>query len=245
MPLGSSTLRLQSLRPNDDNTRIDNFYQVGPETNKKNSLSIILCAFLDGKAFEFLRTKNQLGYSVSFRCIFIQKIIGISLVVTSQEKKHKFDDVYAKMDIFVNEIAKNAVESMTDEELENVKNAAIKELTAPDLNIWYEVSRYYDEISDLTYDFNKREKLAEITKNITKLELIEFYHEVFDLKNKRKLSIQIIGNVNDNEDCESVEKIADYKVFTEKLSIDENLIENSIEFRNNLQFYPPTHKVLN
>lgn len=238
LPSGLSTLRLQSLRPNDDNTQIENFYQVGPETLEVISLSTILCKFLDGKAFEYLRTKNQLGYVVSLNFTNIQKVVGISLIVVSQEKKHKFIDVYLKMDEFINEIAVSALDNMTEIDLENVTNAIIKDLMAPDLTLASEVAQNYDEISKYTYDFDKKQKIAELTKNVTKLKLQEFYRQIFNKQEMRQLSVQIIGNVDDETEYESTEKIADYKIFTEKLSIDEHLVQDPVEFRNSLKLYP-------
>ena len=238
LPRGSHTLRLQSLRLNDDNTQIENFYQVGPETHEIISLSAILCKFLDGKSSEFLRTKNQLGYCVSFNFTNVQNIIGISLTVVSQEKKHKFFDVYSKMDEFISKIAVEALDNMKEEELENVKKAIIKDLMAPDLTLASEIARNYDEISKLSYDFIKKQKIAELTNDLTKKKLLEFYHQTFYHENMRKLSVQIIGNIDDGTQNESSEKISEYKIFTKKLSIDEQLIQDPVEFKNSLKLFP-------
>lgn len=193
---------------------------------------------MDGKSFEFLRTKNQLGYCVSFNFTNIQNIIGISLTVVSQEKKHKFFDVYSKMDEFIDKIAVAALVGMTEEELENVKNAIIKDLMAPDLTLASEVAQNYDEISKLSYDFIKKQKVAEFTKDVTKMKLQEFYHQTFYHENMRKISVQIIGNVDDETENESSEKITDHKIFTQKLSIDELLIQDPVEFKNSLKLFP-------
>lgn len=237
-------MRLQSLRPNDENTGITNFYQIGRETLKINVLSSILCSFLDGKAFEFLRTKNQLGYSVSlYSTSGAEKIYGIYLVVASQEKKFKFTEVYEKMNEFIDESARTAVNEITDEEMEKLKNSLIKKLVAPDLMLLIEFLRNLEEITMMTYDFDKNRKLVEVAENLTKADLKEFFSSIFDKEEMKKISVQIIGSVDDNEsDAKSKEILADYKIFIEKLSIDENLIEEPNEFRDNLFLYEPVLK---
>jgi nardilysin len=101
MPLGTHVFRARSLMPNDDNSKIKNYYEIGPETLRTRNLAEILESILKPKAFDFLRTKEQLGYSVGCDLEDNDGIIGIVIHVSSQEHKHPYREVLEKMETFM------------------------------------------------------------------------------------------------------------------------------------------------
>lgn len=234
LPLGTNVLRAKSLMLNDDNSYIKNYYQVGPKTLRLTSLLRLLEAILDTKAFDYLRSKEQLGYSVGINVENNGDIFGLSIYVSSQEHKNSYTRVYEKMNTFLAEIAKQTIEELTDEEFNSFKEARIKMLSAEDQEIEPEVSRNWNEIIQSEYNFGRLEKSIEITKSLTKSDLQETFKSFTQPENMRKLSVQVIGKSIDSTSDQ------DYSIefINDKLSDDENIITNIEEFQAKMILLP-------
>lgn len=238
MPLGASILRIKSLMPNDDNSKIKNYYHIGPDTLRVRCLTRMIVSILDPKAFDYLRTKEQLGYSVGCRFNDYGQALGLVVSVSSQEHKHPFSEVSSKLETFMNSVATKAVEELTDEDFENLKQSRVKLLLADHSSLTAEASANWAEIKDHEHVFNRRELAAEIIKNITKAELQDFFKSFTQPNNKRLLSVQVIGSRTDEENSTQQNSDLEIEILTDKLVEDENLITNIEEFQSKLFLYP-------
>lgn len=236
IPLGVSVLRVKSLRMNDDNSYIKNVYQFGPETLRTGSLTQLIVSILNTKAFDYLRTKEQLGYSVGCRFHDNEGIIGINVLVASQEKKHPYMEVLEKMETFMNEIAKKTIADLTDAEFGSFKDARIKILSADCKQLSDESLRHWKEIRSHEYVFDKFELAAKVTKGITKSDLQEFFLSFTQPKNMRKLSVQVIGNEENAEELKDREMKLEMLAGT--LEPEGTLITNVEEFQSKLFLHP-------
>lgn len=240
MPLGASVIRMKALLKNDDNSCIRDYYQIGLDTLRTRCAARLIVIILNPKAYDYLRSKEQLGYGVA--CQFAENggIIGLNVIVLSQEQKHSYAKVCEKMEIFMKEVARKTIEEMTDEEFENFKDSRIKTLLAEDLDLESEARIFWSEIKDQEYIFNRKELAAKVTKELTKADLQKFFKSFTQPENMRKLSVQVIGHAtsgvemkpNDNERELNVEFI------TEKISEDENVFSNIEEFQRDLLLHP-------
>ena len=230
--MGVNVLRVKSLMPNDDNSRVTNFYEVGPASiRSKNSLEMIE-SILQPKGFDFLRNKNQLGYSVGVTFYQSQDVYRMTVMVSSQEEKHSTREVYEKIEIFWNEVAKKAIEELSDEEFENVKTSHIKALSADDLELNDEFYRNGNEIKNFGFVFNRLELSLNDMKTLTKSDLQEFFESFNNPENLRKLSIQVIGSRKNERENESSE--LKVKLLEEKWTEDEKIITSIEEFKKDL-----------
>lgn len=240
MPLGASVIRMKALLKNDDNSCIRDYYQIGLDTLRTRCAARLIVIILNPKAYDYLRSKEQLGYGVA--CQFAENggIIGLNVIVLSQEQKHSYAKVCEKMEIFMKEVARKTIEEMTDEEFENFKDSRIKTLLAEDLDLESEARIFWSEIKDQEYIFNRKELAAKVTKELTKADLQKFFKSFTQPENMRKLSVQVIGHAtsgvemkpNDNERELNVEFI------TEKISEYENVFSNIEEFQRDLLLHP-------
>lgn len=240
MPLGASVIRMKALLKNDDNSCIRDYYQIGLDTLRTRCAARLIVIILNPKAYDYLRSKEQLGYGVA--CQFAENggIIGLNVIVLSQEQKHSYAKVCEKMEIFMKEVARKTIEEMTDEEFENFKDSRIKTLLAEDLDLESEARIFWSEIKDQEYIFNRKELAAKVTKELTKADLQKFFKSFMQPENMRKLSVQVIGHAtsgvemkpNDNERELNVEFIA------EKISEYENVFSNIEEFQRDLLLHP-------
>lgn len=240
LPLGTNVLRMKSLLLDDDNSSIRNLYQVGPATIRKTCLLSLIESILHPKAFDYLRSKKQLGYSVGVDLENKGDVYGLCVFVSSQEHKHKFTEVQQQIETFMDEIATKAIDELTDEEFETFKEARIKMLSAEDLELDYEVGRNWREIKRLDYMFDRIELSIKVTKSLTKTDLQDFFKTFTQPENMRKLIIQVIGNQTQPESPQVNIKDRELKVdfITNKLADDESVITSVEEFKKELFLYP-------
>lgn len=236
LPLGNSTLRLKSLETSDD-TYTMMLYQVGPNSLRIESLMELLETILNPKAFDFLRTKEQLGYRVDCGILMSGGVIGFKISILSQEHKHKYGRVLSKMEEFMVEIAKKAIEELTDEDFEIVKDARIKKMLAEDVDLHSEFNENKEQLEEQDFVFYRRELAAVTTRHLTKADLQGFFKSFTQPENMRRLTIQVVGSeASAIERAENPDLNVDF--LQEKLSEGENLITDIDEFRSNLPLFP-------
>jgi secreted Zn-dependent insulinase-like peptidase len=240
LPLGTSVIRIKSMAVNDDNSCIKNYYQIPSMTLRDRALARLVAELLNPKAYDYLRSKEQLAYSTASQYEDRTEVIGINVFIKTQERKHSYRKINEKLEFFMNEVARKTVEELTDAEFETMKSARIKALLADDLELIEEFDRNWDEIKDKEYKFDRLEETAKITKTLTKLDLQNFFKSFTQPENVRKLSVQVIGSERDDENVENLDKNREpkFEFMTEKLNANEKLITNIPEFQSNLVYYP-------
>lgn len=236
IPYGTNMIRMSSFATDDENSFSIDFYQIGRGTYRTVGLVQLLATILDEEAFDFLRTKEQLGYSVSVSFRETKGIVGIAVMLQSQEKKHNFKKISERMEFFMKEIASKKIREMTDDEFKDYKESKIKSLAVQRNTMFGEFHANWSEITKQRYLFNSHEIQAKITQNISKIEFQSFFETCFKPEKIRKLCIQVIGN--DQSEASS-EKISDSEKFMPKfLESEGNCIEDLYEFQNGLMIYP-------
>lgn len=226
--------------PNAENSTLNYFYQIGPYSTRCDSLLQLLVSVLSPKAFDFLRTKEQLGYDVGVYAQEFANVWGLSVFVTSQESKNNFQRVLEKLETFVEEIAPKVLEELSDEDFSTFVDARVKLLTTEHLDVDDENSRNWAEISKQKYFFDRSQVIAAETAVLTKTELQEFFKSFTAPENMRRLSVQVIGNKKNEETSKEVADEAKLKIefLEEKLHENESLIASLEDFQSKLFLYP-------
>lgn len=215
IPVGKTYLRCKNLNPNDENTITECHYQIGPSSYRKKHLLNLLVKIGEIKAYDILRTREQLGYVVHVCPTFDHDALGYSIEVQSQESKYSAEFIDERIENFRNELY-STIENMTDEEFQ-----------------CYNDSDYLGCFIFLLVNGN----------NITKTELLEFYKDIMK-NNNRKLCVQVIGNsktdYNNNvnptqEKSWDLEKLEFVDFQTKKSGIE--LITDIKKFKNTLKKY--------
>lgn len=185
----SLVYRTTNLNSDDLNHAIINYYQWGikdvPSILKLKAFSTIF----NTKAFDYLRTSNQLGYIVFAEPLLNNDVIGVGVFI--QGSKHN----PLEMDGFIEDFLKAFEDYFSDLDEEFFQN----EIN----NIFYQTfekrnkefstkgDSYWKEISEGSYDFEKNE-IKKALQQLTKHDIIDFYRDL--VKNsQRKLSIQVWG----------------------------------------------------
>lgn len=193
--------------------------------------------FVRPKAFDYLRTQHQLGYSTKCELESFGGVIGLSVYVISQEHKHNFTEVQTRITEFMQNIITNAVNELMDEDFEKLRETRINQLHTEIISLHKEVAINWDEIDDGFYRFDRREIYANVTKQITKAEFQEFYHSFMDDDNQRTVGIQIIGSKSENASITNNDDNLKVEMMSEKFT-PHNVITDIESFQHNLYLYP-------
>nr|CAD7204658.1 unnamed protein product [Timema douglasi] len=142
--------------------------------------------------FNNLRTKEQLGYSVSCELRDTFGILGFTISVNSQANKHSAGYIDERIEEFLKTFSK-FVETLPSEDLKEVRNSLIKLKESTDLYLREEVTRNWHEIINQEYVFDRRTKEVKFLQEITLKELQTWLEDHLSNGNQtkfRKLSIQ-------------------------------------------------------
>lgn len=101
--------------PKDDNSLLGIIYQVAPDTPRNLRLLRMIESILEYKSFDYLRTEEQLGHSVGLDVVPYASVLHLSIGIFSQGNKNSYADVILKMNFFMNEVAKKAIDELSNE----------------------------------------------------------------------------------------------------------------------------------
>ncbi|KAH8343533.1 hypothetical protein KR059_012169 [Drosophila kikkawai] len=192
LPLGTNVIRCHALNEQDTNTVITNFYQIGPNTVRVESILDLMMMFVDEPLFDQLRTKEQLGYHVGATVRINYGIAGYSIMVNSQETKTTAHYAEGRIEAFRTKMLQ-ILRQMPQDDYDHTRDSLIKLKLVADMALSTEVARNWDEIINEDYLFDRRRRQVEVLRTLQKSEIIDFLLEA-DTNNLRKLSVQVIGH---------------------------------------------------
>lgn len=229
IPIGATYLRVKSLLPNDKNSVIKNYYQVERATIESECLLELLVKVMREPLFNFIRTKEQLGYSVSCASKNEGGVLGLIITVESQEKRHSTWTVDMKIESFLQSFSSH-LDQLSGEDFETMKNSIIASKRTSDTDLDTEVQRNWTEIKESKYQFERREHEALQLELLRKNDLTIFFSDHFSSENMRKLSTQVIAN------ADSDDKLLQHGFLHLDLLTDEqrNTVKNIAQFKCSL-----------
>lgn len=202
IPLGCSNFKVKSLRQNDKNSVIKNYYQVGRATIQNESLSEFLVSVINEPLFDTLRSHEQLGYGVACTLRKNDGILGILITVEYQENKNSAKVIDLKIEKFL-KCFYETLTQISDKDFAAVKRSMVSLKLVADTDLENEVNRNWEEIRNGENLFNKNELEALETEKLSKDLVVNFYENVFlSSKSTRKLSVQVTGdNIKNVQNC--------------------------------------------
>lgn len=113
-------------------------------------------AFIKEPAFDYLRTKEQLGYIVMSLPDDNRGVLGMSILVQSNIKNSH--ELAQYVDTFVNKILKENIEKLTEEEFNEYRSALLSTKMQKDKNLGDECSRFWAEVVKHSYLFDRKDQ---------------------------------------------------------------------------------------
>lgn len=193
--IGTTYYKVRSMLPNDTNSVIKNYYQIGKSSMVLETMLEILQQIIREPLFNALRTQEQLGYSVSCCVKRDYKMLGFVIAIESQEMKNPASLVDEKIEIFLKNFV-GTLQSMSDDDFNTIKDAIIALKLSPDNDLMSEVEHNWKEVMRGRNKFERTKVEVKKMEIVSKADVIKFYEEHFvHADSVRKLSVQVISNI--------------------------------------------------
>lgn len=175
--------------------------QFATRDMKTNAILRVAHSVLQPDFYHALRTEKQLGYIVHSGLRFSEKTLGLIYLVQSPS----YDPL--AIENYFNEWESSILsklEKLTQFDLENLKSATSSALREEDKTIGEKHDTLYFEAISMKGHFNYKKELAQITEEITKEDLVNFFKEALKKEKKRTLTLYL----DKEENPERKEKIS-------------------------------------
>ncbi|KAL1312426.1 hypothetical protein HN51_039044 [Arachis hypogaea] len=214
----------ECLNPNDENSALVHYIQVGRDDFKLNVKLQLFALVAKQAAFHQLRSVEQLGYIT----VLMQRndcgIRGLQFIIQSTVKGP--GNIDQRVEAFLNMFEAKLLEMTADDFKSNV-NALIDMKLEKHKNLREESAFFWREITDGTLRFDRKDFEVEALRQLTLQELIDFFNEYVKVgaPQKKTLSIRVYGNLHSD----------DYEAETSQP--DSAKIENVFSFRKSQSLY--------
>ncbi|GAA5996471.1 uncharacterized protein JCM10292_007631 [Rhodotorula paludigena] len=188
----------------DANTAVEQFTYVGDLSD--DALRVRLSVFgtiMSEPLFDDLRGKQQLGYIVSSGPRKSIAFMGLRVIVQS-ERDGPF--IESRINQFWEDF-RVKLDEMSEAEFDKYKESVVARKLEDHKNMWQESSALWVDIHSGWYDFEQRWRDAELVKQLTKADVVSFFHTYFFATPSnpiRRLSIHLDCQRLTPEQCASL-----------------------------------------
>uniref|UniRef100_A0A672ZPQ1 Nardilysin a (N-arginine dibasic convertase) n=1 Tax=Sphaeramia orbicularis TaxID=375764 RepID=A0A672ZPQ1_9TELE len=200
LPLKHHVCKVKSLNKGDANSEVTVYYQSGPKNLKEYTLMELLVMHMEEPCFDFLRTKETLGYHVYPTCRNTSGVLGFSVTVETQATKFNTELVELKIEEFLTSFGEKLSE-LTEDAFNTQVTALVKLKECEDTHLGEEVDRNWSEVVTQQYVFNRLNKEIDALRQMSRSELVLWFQEHRGQKS-RKLSVHVSSRGEGHEDAE-------------------------------------------
>ncbi len=163
-----------SLDPQEPNTAVEIYFQVGKDNVKERVLTDLLCEIIHEPLFDRIRTKEQYGYEVFCAPRWTHGIIGISFKVVTASRSA--EEVSHRIEKFLLDFQNELVKMKHDTFAKHLAGLASNKLQMyncleEECNVWW------NEILDGRYDWEAHLSEALQIKSLTRSEILTAYED--------------------------------------------------------------------
>uniref|UniRef100_A0AAY4BJ43 Nardilysin a (N-arginine dibasic convertase) n=1 Tax=Denticeps clupeoides TaxID=299321 RepID=A0AAY4BJ43_9TELE len=225
LPQKQHLCKVRSLNKDDPNSDVTVYYQSGLKNLWEHTMMELLVMHMEEPCFDFLRTKETLGYQVYPTCRNTSGILGFSVTVETQATKFPTDFVETKIEEFLQSFGETLA-SLSDEAFQAQVSALIKLKECEDPHLGEEVDRNWFEVVTQQYVFDRIQKEIEALKTMKKENLLSWFMD--HRQANRRLSVHVVGFGQAEEQLTfmpaspllaEATKITDIHAFTSSLSL--------------------------
>ncbi|XP_072275730.1 nardilysin isoform X1 [Pyxicephalus adspersus] len=191
LPTAHHLCKIKSLNKGDTNSEVTVYYQSGAKNLWEYTLMELLVMHMEEPCFDFLRTKQTLGYHVYPTCRNTSGILGFSVTVESQANKYNSEVVDKKIEEFLVCFGEK-INNLADEAFKTQVKALIKLKECEDTHLGEEVDRNWGEVLTQQYLFDRLEHEINALKTFKKTDMTKWFqdHRGCD---RRVLSVHVVG----------------------------------------------------
>ncbi|XP_041861984.1 nardilysin b [Melanotaenia boesemani] len=245
--------RVRSLNKGDANSEVTVYFQSGLKRLREHTLMELMVMHMEEPCFDFLRTKETLGYQVYPTCRNTSGVLGFSVTVETQATKFSSELVEAKIEEFLLSFGERLL-ALSEDAFRTQVTALIKLKECEDAHLGEEVDRNWSEVVTQQYIFDRLGKEIEVLKVFTKEDLVSWFLEHRG-GSSRKLSVHVVGfGVEENDPPDQSSDSAPSSAYGEVSQLtflpallkplqDATLINDIRAFTSSLPLHP-YHKIL-
>uniref|UniRef100_A0A8C6DD05 Nardilysin n=1 Tax=Moschus moschiferus TaxID=68415 RepID=A0A8C6DD05_MOSMO len=191
LPSGHHLCKVRALNRGDANSEVTVYYQSGARSLKEYTLMELLVMHMEEPCFDFLRTKQTLGYHVYPTCRNTSGILGFSVTVGTQATKYNSEVVDKKIEEFLSSFEEK-IENLTEDAFNTQVTALIKLKECEDTHLGEEVDRNWNEVVTRQYLFDRLAHEIEALKSFSKSDLVNWFKAHRGPRSKM-LSVHVVG----------------------------------------------------
>ena len=156
--------------------------------NEANGL--VLGRHLRNRAFDTLRTEEQLGYAAGGLATAMQDHPWVGFYIQTPVKAPRA--MLTRFEDFAQEYA-TMLEALTQEQFDNLKSGVLTQLIEPPTNLADEAGPYLADWSREQYDFSSRKQLIAAVQAVTIASIREYYQATVLTEDPSRILIQLRG----------------------------------------------------
>ncbi|EAX06805.1 nardilysin (N-arginine dibasic convertase), isoform CRA_b [Homo sapiens] len=191
LPSGHHLCKVKALNKGDANSEVTVYYQVSTRSLREYTLMELLVMHMEEPCFDFLRTKQTLGYHVYPTCRNTSGILGFSVTVGTQATKYNSEVVDKKIEEFLSSFEEK-IENLTEEAFNTQVTALIKLKECEDTHLGEEVDRNWNEVVTQQYLFDRLAHEIEALKSFSKSDLVNWF-KAHRGPGSKMLSVHVVG----------------------------------------------------
>nr|XP_012289935.1 nardilysin isoform X2 [Aotus nancymaae] len=191
LPRGHHLCKVKALNKGDANSEVTVYYQSGTRSLKEYTLMELLVMHMEEPCFDFLRTKQTLGYHVYPTCRNTSGILGFSVTVGTQATKYNSEVVDKKIEEFLSSFEEK-IENLTEEAFNTQVTALIKLKECEDTHLGEEVDRNWNEVVTQQYLFDRLAHEIEALKSFSISDLVNWF-KAHRGPGSKMLSVHVVG----------------------------------------------------
>lgn len=191
LPSGHHLCKVRALNKGDANSEVTVYYQSGTRSLREYTLMELLVMHMEEPCFDFLRTKQTLGYHVYPTCRNTSGILGFSVTVGTQATKYNSEVVDKKIEEFLSSFEEK-IENLTEDAFHTQVTALIKLKECEDTHLGEEVDRNWNEVVTQQYLFDRLAHEIEALKSFSKSDLVNWF-KAHRGPGSKMLSVHVVG----------------------------------------------------
>ncbi|XP_044737581.1 insulin-degrading enzyme [Chrysoperla carnea] len=193
------------------------YYQCGMQKTESNMLLELFLQIISEPCYDILRTKEQLGYMVFSGLRRSNGVQGLRIIVQSDRHPNFVD---SRIEEFLKSML-DYITNMPDEEFKLHKDALAAQRLEKPKRLSGLSARFWNEISNQQYNFDRAQIEVAYLLTITKLDIINFFENFFleNAKQRNKLAVHVLstaeggaGKIDNNVDANVIEQEARNKI---------------------------------
>ncbi|XP_041507627.1 nardilysin [Microtus oregoni] len=191
LPSGHHLCKVRALNKGDANSEVTVYYQSGTRSLREYTLMELLVMHMEEPCFDFLRTKQTLGYHVYPTCRNTSGILGFSVTVGTQATKYNSETVDKKIEEFLSSFEEK-IENLTEDAFNTQVTSLIKLKECEDTHLGEEVDRNWNEVVTQQYLFDRLAHEIEALKSFSKSDLVSWF-KAHRGPGSKMLSVHVVG----------------------------------------------------